>query len=103
MITNPLLLYSPRLQISKSLGKIYLKAHQFTQAKWFFIQANSLALAHKYIDGQIQTSLLLAKTKIKAGDLSIARQDLAKARRLIDGNHQIYVADLKQLSMLVKN
>lgn len=82
------------------LGKIYLKANAFTQAKWFFIQANSLAVQKHYINGQIETSLLLAKTKIKVGDKAVALQDLAKARRLIDADHQIYAADLKSLTNL---
>src|SRR5690606_4766722 len=50
------------------LGKIYLKAGQLTQAKWFFIQANSIAVNQNYVNGKIETSLLLAKTKIKVGD-----------------------------------
>nr|WP_294895941.1 hypothetical protein [uncultured Pedobacter sp.] len=84
------------------LGKIYLKSRQLTQAKWFFIQANTIALNQNYIDGEIETSLLLAKTKIKVGDFSVALQDLAKARKLIDHQHQIYLEDLNQLSKLAR-
>lgn len=82
------------------LGKIYLKAKQLTQAKWFFIQANSIAVNQNYVTGKIETSLLLAKTKIKVGDKAVALQDLAKAKRLIDGRHQVYMADLNQLTRL---
>lgn len=84
------------------LGKIYLKSRKLTQAKWFFIQANTIALNKNYINGEIETSLLLAKTKIKVGDFLVALQDLAKARKLIDKNHTIYLADLKQLTSLAK-
>ncbi|HEX7366893.1 MAG TPA: hypothetical protein VF273_07350 [Pelobium sp.] len=84
------------------LGKIYLKARKLTQAKWFFIQANTIALNKNYIDGEIETSLLLAKTKIKSGDFSIALQDLAKAKKLIGKNHQIYLEDLQNLTRLAK-
>ncbi len=82
------------------LGKIYLKSRQLTQAKWFFIQANTIAINQHYIDGEIETSLLLAKTKIKVGDNGVALQDLARAKRLIDENHSIYFADLKNLTRL---
>lgn len=84
------------------LGKIYLKAKQLTQAKWFFIQANSIAVNQHYIAGEIETSLLLAKTKIKVGDNAVALQDLARARKLIDDQHSIYLADLKELTKLAK-
>ncbi len=84
------------------LGKIYLKAGQLTQAKWFFIQANTLAVNQNYIAGKIETSLLLAKTKIKVGDKTVALQDLAKAKRLIDKNHSIYLADLEELTNLAR-
>ncbi len=33
------------------LGKTYLKANKLTQAKWFFIQANSLAVQKNFISG----------------------------------------------------
>lgn len=82
------------------LGKIYLRANQLTPAKWFFIQANTLAINHNYVSGEIETSLLLAKTKIKVGDNAVALQDLAKAKRLIDEDHSIYLADLKELTRL---
>jgi len=84
------------------LGKIYLKAKQFTQAKWFFIQANTIAVGQGYIDGEIETSLLLAKTKIKVGDRAVALQDLARARSLIDDNHHVYLADLQNLTGIAK-
>ncbi|HTN21016.1 MAG TPA: hypothetical protein VL125_11090 [Pelobium sp.] len=84
------------------LGKIYLKAKQFTQAKWFFIQANTIAVNQNYIDGEIETSLLLAKTKIKVGDNAVALQDLARARKLIDKSQGIYLADLQQLTHLAR-
>lgn len=84
------------------LGKIYLKARQFTQAKWFFIQANSIAVNKNYTDGKIESSLLLAKTKITVGDKFVALQDLARARSLIDEQHRIYLADLKHLNKLAK-
>ena len=84
------------------LGKIYLKAKQLTQAKWFFIQANTIAVNQNYVDGKIETSLLLAKTKINVGDKAVALQDLEKARRLIDAKHQIYLADLNELTHLAR-
>jgi len=80
------------------LGKIYLKARQLTQAKWFFLQANTIAVNQDYIDGKIETSLLLAKTKIKVGDRTVALQDLAKARKWIDEDHTVYLADLNSLT-----
>ncbi|WP_017257393.1 hypothetical protein [Pedobacter arcticus] len=84
------------------LGKVYLKAKKLTQAKWFFIQANSIAINQHYIEGEIETSLLLAKTKIKVGDNAVALQDLARAKKLIDDEHSIYLADLRELTRLAK-
>ncbi|HET8828928.1 MAG TPA: hypothetical protein VFM79_06285 [Pelobium sp.] len=84
------------------LGKIYLKAGQLTQAKWFFIQANTIAVKQNYVNGKIETSLLLAKTKIKVGDKTVALQDLAKASKLMDNQHQIYLEDLQNLTRLAK-
>lgn len=85
------------------LGKVYLKGKQMTQAKWFFVQANSIAMQQNDIDGKIESSLLLAKTKLRLGDRVVALQDLAKARKLIDNQHQIYLADLKLLTKLAQH
>lgn len=84
------------------LGKVYLKAKSLVQAKWFFIQANSLAIQQNNTNGRIETYLLLAKAKIIANDKNVALEDLAKARELIGSNNSIYLADLNKLYALAK-
>ncbi|MFC5284164.1 hypothetical protein [Pedobacter alpinus] len=84
------------------LGKVYLKAKSLVQAKWFFIQANSLAIQQNNTNGRIETYLLLARAKIIANDKNVALEDLAKARELIGGNNSIYLVDLNKLYALAK-
>lgn len=80
------------------LGKVYYKWRQYTPAKWFFLQANSIALNINFISGRIETSLLLAKAKIKGKDYTIALQDLSRASNLMrSGNFETYRRDLQEM------
>lgn len=83
------------------LGKVYLQAKMLTQAKWFFIQANTLAASKNNHAGKIESYLLLAKAKIIAKD-GTALNDLNRAKYLIN-EQSVYQADLQKLSKLARN
>lgn len=79
------------------LGKIYLEQKRYSEAKWFFIQANTQARA---LDDQkaVVTSLVnLSKVKLAIHDNALALRDLKEAS-LISGqmNNLSLIADVKE-------
>lgn len=78
-----------------SLGKIYLQAKRYTEAKWFFIQANTLAEKRNSRLGKIKSLLLLAKVQNQVGDHSLALNNILKAKNLITNSLKIYIIDVE--------
>jgi uncharacterized protein HemY len=76
------------------LGKVYLKTKQFTQAKWFFIQANELARKLNQTEKRVQSLLFLAKVKNSIKDYALAVNDLFLVKELLLNNQSSYKLDL---------
>jgi hypothetical protein len=70
-----------------NLAKIYFKQKKYTQAKWFILQANSLARAKNDVPHIISSLLTLAQIKADIKDYSLAAQDLDEAIQLSNTNH----------------
>ncbi|WP_304064079.1 tetratricopeptide repeat protein [Pedobacter glucosidilyticus] len=82
------------------LGRIYLFQNKFTEAKWFFVQANILANKIQQQEGIIRSLLMLAKVKNKIKDHHLALADLQKAERLINQQNERFQFDvLKNLAI----
>ena len=92
----------PEFNCFLQLGKTYLMAKSLVQAKWFFIQAFSVAEKINYRNGKIESLLLLAKSKILLKDYQIAAMDLRKAEGLINASSAVYLPDLNHYLALVK-
>jgi hypothetical protein len=84
------------------LGKIYLNAKRFTESKWFFIQALTTASNINFKQGEIESLILLSKTKVEIKDYDLALQDLQKAKAIIEEGYPIYQEDLN-LNMAIVN
>ncbi len=76
------------------LGKIYLKTKQYTQAKWFFIQASELARKLNRTEKTVQSLLFLAKTKNAIKDYELAAKDLFLVKKLLLNSKSGYKLDL---------
>nr|MBC7611865.1 hypothetical protein [Pseudopedobacter sp.] len=76
------------------LGKIYLKNKQYTQAKWFFIQADELARRLNKTEKRVQALLFLAKVKNAIKDYSLAEKDLFLVKKLLLNIQSSYKLDL---------
>ncbi len=77
------------------LGKIYLEAKRYTEAKWFCIQSSSLAERNNFRTGKIESLLLLAKVKISIKDYGLALQDLMIVGRLMTDQNRLFKPDLQ--------
>jgi tetratricopeptide (TPR) repeat protein len=84
------------------LGEIYLNAKRFTESKWFFIQALTTASKINFKQGEIESLILLSKTKVEIKDYDLALQDLQKAKAIIEEGYPIYQEDLN-LNMAIVN
>lgn len=71
-----------RIDAFDVLGKIYHSQKRNSEAKWFFIQANTQARALNDIEGTITSLINLSKVKIDIGDFSLAKRDLKEAQSL---------------------
>jgi hypothetical protein len=76
------------------LGKTYFKNKQYTQAKWFFIQASELARKSNQTEKRIQSLLFLAKVKNSIKDYALAENDLFLVRNLLLSTQSNYRLDL---------
>ena len=76
------------------LGKKYLKNKQYTQAKWFFIQADELARKLNKTERRVQALLFLAKVKNCIKDYSLAANDLFLVKKLLPNIPSSYKLDL---------
>ena len=75
------------------LGKIYLQARKYTQAKWFFIQSLTLSNQLNLNEQKIESLLLLAKVKNIIKDYSLALSDLIIVKNLLKNGYSIYQDD----------
>jgi ATP/maltotriose-dependent transcriptional regulator MalT len=75
------------------LGKIYLQAKKYTQAKWFFILSLTLSNQLNLNEQKIESLLLLAKVKNIIKDYSLASSDLKLVKKLLQNGYSIYQND----------
>ena len=73
------------------LGKIYQSQKRYSEAKWFFIQANTQARALNDIEGVIISLINLSKVKIAIGDYSLAKRDLKEAQSLASRRGNLFL------------
>lgn len=65
------------------LGKNYFKMSKKTEALWFFLQSRELALKLHNKESELKNLLMIAKLKVKGGNLSLALSDLKSAENII--------------------
>lgn len=78
----------------QQLGRVYWHQNKFTEAKWFFVQANILAKKLNHSVGIIRSLLMLAKVKNKIKDYSLALADLKLANNLLNTHNSYFKADI---------
>lgn len=86
-----------RVECFDALGKIYRSQNRNSEAKWFFIQANTQARAINDQEGIILSLINLGKVKVNIGDYNLARKDFKEAEMLADKRNDLF------LMALVKN
>jgi hypothetical protein len=64
------------------LAKIYVQLNKMSEAKWFFLQSNSLSRQQNNDRLTIANLIELASVKSTIGDFDLAQQDLDEARSL---------------------
>ena len=70
-----------------ALAKIYHAQHKYPQAKWFILQANSLARAKNDNPNVIATLIELSSIKTDIKDYTLAMRDLNEALIISSKNH----------------
>lgn len=76
------------------LGRVYWHQNKFTEAKWFFVQANILANKLNHREGMIRSLLMLAKVKNIIKDYSLALADLKLANSLLNSQNSYFKPDI---------
>lgn len=71
-----------RVDCFDALGKIYRSQNRNSEAKWFFIQANTQARAINDQEGIITSLVNLGKVKVNIGDYNLAKRDFKEAEAL---------------------
>lgn len=78
------------------LGHIYLEQKRHSQAKWFFIQANTLARNLNDEKGIVTSLVNLSRVKVAIKDYSLAMRDLKEANDIaLRLNNLSLLADVK--------
>lgn len=79
------------------LGHIYLEQKRHSEAKWFFIQANTLARNLNDEKGVVVSLVNLSKVKVAIKDYSLAARDLKEASDIAARlNNLSLLADVKE-------
>jgi len=79
------------------LGHIYLEQKRHSEAKWFFIQANTLARNLNDEKGIVVSLVNLSKVKVAIKDYSLAARDLKEASAIAAKlNNLNLLADVKE-------
>lgn len=79
------------------LGHIYLEQKRHSEAKWFFIQANTLARNLNDEKGVVTSLVNLSKVKVAIQDYSLAARDLKEANSIAAKlNNLSLLADVKE-------
>lgn len=86
-----------KVECFDALGRIYRSQNRSSEAKWFFIQANTQARAINDQEGIILSLINLGKVKVNIGDYNLARKDFKEAEMLAEKRNDLF------LLALVKN
>ncbi|QEK52268.1 hypothetical protein FYC62_11915 [Pedobacter aquae] len=78
----------------QQLGRVYWHQNKFTEAKWFFVQANILANKLHHRVGTIRSLLMLAKVKNRIKDYGLALADLKLANSLLNTSNKYFRPDI---------
>lgn len=78
------------------LGKSYLLQNKLVQAKWFFIQALTLAENFDNKIPKLKSLLMLARAKRRSNDYSLALQNIKSAQDLIQKSTKVYQIDVSK-------
>lgn len=79
-----------------NLSKAYRMQHLYAQAKWFILQANTLARQQAKVDDIIGTLVQLAAIKMDIHDYKLANRDLKEALRWSLHNDSLQVNEIKK-------
>jgi hypothetical protein len=92
--------YGPASYKFSELAQIYVKENRLSEAKWYYLQSNSISKQLNDNQHTINNLMSLAMVKADLGDLLQAQQDLAEARDLAYtlGRHQ----DVKMIDEKIK-
>lgn len=71
-----------RLKSFDFLGHLYQDQKRYSQAKWFYLQANNQARLASDTTGLITSLINLSVVKILIGDIALAKKDLEEAELL---------------------
>jgi tetratricopeptide (TPR) repeat protein len=73
------------------LAKIYRSQSRYSEAKWFFIQANTQARKLNDVEGIIISLINLGKVKVQIGDYDLARRDFKEAQLLASQQGNLFL------------
>ncbi|MFD2163651.1 hypothetical protein ACFSJU_14670 [Paradesertivirga mongoliensis] len=71
-----------RLKSFNFLASLYQDQKRYSEAKWFYLQANNQARLMNDVPSTITSLINLGVTKILIGDLALAKQDITDAEEL---------------------
>ena len=84
-----------RLKSFDFLGNLYKSQKRYSEAKWFYLQANKEAREMSDTANTIVSLINLTVTKILIGDLVLAKQDIAEAQ-LLSESDSVYAPIMKK-------
>lgn len=84
-----------RLKCFDFLGSLYLEQKRYSEAKWFYLQANNQSRIIDDTPSIISSLINLGITKILIGDLVLAKQDIAEAEALVQAD-SVYAPIIKK-------
>jgi hypothetical protein len=88
-----------RLKSFDFLGSLYLDQKRYSEAKWFYIQANTQSRINADTAGTISSLINLGITKVLIGDLALAKQDISEASEMIKSDSS-YAPILKRARLM---
>lgn len=80
-----------RIDCFDVLGKIYRSQKRYSEAKWFFIQANTQSRKLNDVEGIITSLVNLGKVKVQIDDYSLARRDFKEAQSLASQHGNLFL------------
>ena len=87
-----------RLKSFDFLGQLYKEEKRYSEAKWFYLQANNQARVMNDTAALITSLVNLGVTKILIGDISLAKQDIAEADLLAQSD-SVYLPIMKKAKL----